>query len=258
MKSGEPPDTWRHPALRAEMLAQVNALSPPERSKRLAIAFGRDGHIDDEVVVTLLLSAWHAGQDSDADTFAGALTKRVFKQVRAHARKNPGWQLLGGGQTVVDDLCQSVVMAILQDKAQPCHAEQAFGNFVYRRCLDEAGKLYAKKHSAGQSLDDEEAIEAQDGEPVDSSAMDRSPEDLLASLEEQFKELVQLEQIRQIVQDELPEPQQIAFTFRYYGAMKIKSKKAEPTVTSLMGISETTAAKYIDQATQYIISRLQK
>jgi hypothetical protein len=255
----EPPDTWHHPPERAAMLAEVNALNAIERTKRLAIAFGKQGHIDDEVVVTLLLNAWRVHKDGEADSYAGVVVKRIMKQVRAHARKNPGWMLLGGGQTVIDDLCQSIVMAILQDKAQPCHAEQAFGNFVYRRCLDEAGKLYAKKHSAGRSLDDE-AIEAstQDGEPVDSSAMDRSPEELLISLEEQFKELVQLEQIRLIVQNELPELQKIAFTFRYYGSMKIKSTRNEATVTSLMDISETTAAKYIEQATQHIISRLQK
>lgn len=242
------------------MLDEVIALSRGDRAGRLSIGLGKQGHIDDEVVVTLLLAAWRAGEDSDADMYAGALTKRVLKQVRAHVRKNPAWQMLGGGSTVIDDLCQSIVMAMLQDQARPCHAEQAFGNYVYRRCLDEAGKLYAKKHSAGQSLDDEEAVEAdaQDGEPVDSSAMSRSPQELLESLEEQFKQMVQLEHIRRIVEDELPETDKIAFTFRYYGELKITSKTGEPTVMSLMGISETTAAKYINRATQYIISRLKK
>lgn len=261
MTDNEPPDgTWSHPPARAAMLDAVRALSPGDRAERLSISLGKQSHIDDEVVVTLLLVAWHAGEERDAETFAGALTKRVMKQVRAHARKNPGWQLLGGGSTVVDDLCQSIIMAILQDQAQPCHAEQAFGNYVYRRCLDEAGKLYAKKYSAGQSLDDEESVEAaaQDGEPVDLSAIGRSPEELLASLEEQFKQKFRLEQIRRIVEDELPELDKIAFTFRFYGELKISSKKDEPTVTSLMGISETTAAKYINRAIQYIISRLKK
>jgi DNA-directed RNA polymerase specialized sigma24 family protein len=261
MKLGEPPDgVWSHPPARAAMLDEVRRLSPGDRAKRLSVSLGKDGHVDDEVVVTLLLTAWRQGDDRDAETFAGALTKRVLKQVRAHARKNPAWKLLGGGPTVIDDLCQSIVMAILQDQARPCHAEQAFGNYVYRRCLDEAGKLYAKKHSAGQSLDDEASFEAdaQDGEPVDSSAMSRSPQDLLESLEEQFKQMVQLEHIRRIVEDELPETDKIAFTFRYYGELKILSKTGEPTVTSLMGISETTATKYINRATQYIISRLKK
>lgn len=261
MKIDEPPDdSWSHPPARAAMLDEVGALSPGDRASRLSIGLGKQGHIDDEVVVSLLLAAWRAGHDGDADTYAGALTKRVLKQVRAHSRKNPAWRLLGGGPTVVDDLCQSIVMAMLQDQARPCHAEQAFGNYVYRRCLDEAGKLYAKKHSAGQSLDDEESVEAdaQDGEPVDLSAMGRSPLELLESLEDQFKQMVQLEHIRRTVEDELPETDKIAFTFRYYGELKIKSKTGEPTVMSLMGISETTAAKYINRATKYIISRLKK
>jgi len=261
MKNDGPPDgSWNHPPARAAMLDEVRALSPGDRAERLSIELGEEGYIDDEVVVTLLLAAWRAGEDRDADTFAGALTKRVLKHVRAHARKNPGWQLLGGGPTVVDDLCQSIVMAILQDQARPCHAEQAFGNYAYRRCLDEARKLYAKKHSAGQSLNDEESVEAeaQDGEAVDLSAMSCSPEELLVSLEEQLKQAVQLEQIRRIVEDELPDVDKIAFTFRFYGELKISSKKDEPTVTSLMGISETAAAKYINRAIQFIISRLRK
>lgn len=261
MKNDGPPDgTWNHPPARAAMLDEVRALSAGDRAERLSIGLGKNGYIDDEVVVTLLLAAWRADEEGDANTYAGALTKRVLKQVRAHSRKNPAWQLLGGGPTFIDDLCQSIVMSILKDKARPCHAEQAFGNYVYRRCLDEAGKLYAKKHSAGQSLDDEESVEAdvQDGEAVDSSAMSCSPEELLVSLEEQFKQEAQLEQILRIVEDELPEMDKIAFTFRFYGELKISSKTDEPTVTSLMGISETTAAKYINRAILFIISRLKK
>lgn len=260
--NGDGPEdgSWNHPPARAAMLDEVTALNPGDRVERLSIGLGNQGYVDDEVVVTLLLDAWRAGEDSNASTYASALTKRLLKQVRAHARKNPAWKLLGGGPTVIDDLCQSIFAAILQDKAQPCHAEQAFGNYVYRRCLDEAGKLFAKKHSAGQSIDDEESVEAevQDGEPVDLSAMGRSPEELLTSLEEQLEQKVQLEKIRRIVEDELPELDKIAFTFRFYGGLKISSKKDESTVTSLMGISETSAAKYINRAIQFIISRLRK
>ena len=144
----EPPDgLWSHPPARAAMLDEVRALSPGDRAGRLSIGLGKHGYVDDEVVVTLLLAAWRAGEDNDADTYAGALTKRVLKQVRAHARKNPAWQLLGGGSTVIDDLCQSIVVAILQDKARPCHGEQAFGNYVYRRCLDEASHSMTKSQS---------------------------------------------------------------------------------------------------------------
>lgn len=262
MKDGDPPvSPWVHPPARAEMLAQVNALSGDERAKRLSVALGRAGHVDDEVVVTLLLVAWRA-EHADADTFAAVLVRRIFKHVRSHVRKNPAWQRLGGGtEAVADDFTQSIAMAILRDPVRPCHAEVAFGNYVHLRCLDEAGKLFAKKHSAGQSLDDEESFEtrAQTGESVDSPATSRSPEELLISLEEQLAAMLQLEQIRRIVEDGLPELEQIAITFRFYGELKIASKnKDEATVASLMGISETTATKYIKQAVETIISRLQK
>jgi len=144
MKNSEPSDDSWSLRLPGNDAGRSPGLKRADRAKRLAIALGKPGYIDDEVVVTLLLGSWRAGEDSDAATFAGALTGRVLKQVRAHIRKNPGWLLRGGGSTVAEDLCQSIILAILQDKAKPCHAEQAFGNFVYRRCLDEAGKLYAK------------------------------------------------------------------------------------------------------------------
>ena len=153
-------------------------------------------------------------------------------------------------------------MAILEDKAVPCHAEQAFGNYVYRRCLDEAGKLYAKKHSAGKSLDEQDGdVEAavQDGDPVDSPAVPKSPEQVLIELEEFLADEDMLETIRRIVQDDLPELPQLAFTFRYFGNMKIESKKAGAvTVTSLMGVTEKTVTKYINQAIDTIKQRLEQ
>jgi hypothetical protein len=215
------------------------------------------------VVVTLMLVSWRAKQPESA-AYASDLLRRVNKHVKAHVRKNPGWQNLGGGApAATGDFCQAVVLAILEDTHRPSHAEVAFGNFVYRRCLDEAGKLYAKKHSAGQSFDEEEIVEAQarDGDPVDSLAWEQSPEALLIELEEHFAEktqqMVQLEQIRRIVQEELPELQRLAFSFRFYGNMKIESKdKSKVTVTSLMGCTEKTASKYIKEAIEFIIKRL--
>jgi hypothetical protein len=45
-------------------------------------------------VVTAMLRGWHAGRQ-DANTYASEVLRRVTKQVRAHVRKNPGWQSLG-------------------------------------------------------------------------------------------------------------------------------------------------------------------
>lgn len=243
------------------MAVVVKSLDPAARSQRFAIRYGKPDHIDDEVIVTLMLDAWDAGQEREADTYASELLRRVTKQVKAHVRKNPGWQRLGGGaETAIADFCEEIVLSILEDKTVPCHAEVAFGNYVYRRCLDEAGKLYAKKHSAGKSLDEEddgvEAI-AQASDPVDSLAAPKSPEQVLIEIEDFLADQDTLEKIRRIVQDDMPERPQLAFTLRFFGHMKIESKKKdEVTVTRLMGVTEKTATKYINQAIEIIKQRL--
>ena len=242
------------------MVVELKALDPAARMQRFAIRHDKPGHIDDEVIVTLMLEAWLAGQDREANSYSSELLRRVNKQVRAHVRKNPGWQRLGGGAaTAIDDFCEEIVLSILEDKTVPCHAEIAFGNYVYRRCLDEAGKLYAKKHSAGQSLDDDERVEAaaQIGDTVDWPAVPKSPEQVLIEIEEFLSDEDMLEKIRCIVQDGLPELPKLAFTFRFFAHLKIESKKAgEMTVTSLMGVTEKTATKYINQAIEIVKQRL--
>jgi DNA-directed RNA polymerase specialized sigma24 family protein len=244
------------------MISDVQALAPADRAKRLAIEHGKPGHIEDEALVTLVLDARAASNVQDENTYAMALLHRVTKHVRAHVRKNPGWALLGGGsKSIEEDFCQNTVISILLEKDVPCHAEERFGQYVHRRCLDAAGKLYAKKHSAGSSLDDiDEDVDAQAqaGEPAELSAVSKSPEELLIELEEYKKQEDMLEQIRLIVQEHLPERPQIAFTFRYFGEMKIESKKDEVTVTMLMGVTEKTVTKYINQAIKIIRERLEK
>lgn len=253
--------TWSQPSPRAEMAAEIKSLDYGARALRFAIRYGKPGHVDDEVVVTLMLDAWVAGHGRESDTYASELLRRVTLQVRAHVRKNPGWQKLGGGaDTAIDDFCQEIVLSILGDSTVPCHAEIAFGNYVYRRCLDEAAKLYAKKHSAGKSLydenDDVDDI-AEVSDPVDSSVRSKSPEQVLIEIEEFLIDQDNLENIRRIVQDEMPELPQLAFTYRFFGNMKIESKKKEEvTVTRLMGVTEKTATKYINQAIEIIKQRL--
>lgn len=252
---------WEQPSPRAEMVIEVKSLNSAARLQRFCIRHGKPEHIDDEVIVTLLLDAWVAGHEREADTFASELLRRVTKQVKAHVRKNPGWQRLGGGaDTAIDDFCNEIVLSMLEDKTMPCHGEVAFGNYVYRRCLDEAGKLYAKKHSAGTSLDDEDdggETVAQASDPADSPAAPKSPEQVLIEIEDYLAEQNTLENIRRIVQNDLPERPRLAFTFRFFGHMKIESKKKEEvTITHLMGVTEKTATKYINQAIEIIKQRL--
>lgn len=229
------------------MLAAVSGLVGGARDERLAIPFGRAGHVDDEVVATLLLDAWRNGS-ADCGLFAAALLHRITKHVRAHVRKNPGWPSLGGGAgATADDFCQDIVLAILDDPNKPCHAEVAFGNYVWKRCLDQAAKLFAKKRSAGQSLDHVETREE--------FATDNT-EDQLIELETEIERKQLDENIRHIIQD-LPELPRTAITYRYICAMKIESKDPEEvTVSRLLGVTEKTATKYINQAIGIIRQRL--
>jgi RNA polymerase sigma factor (sigma-70 family) len=237
----------KHPPERQAMLESVRSLLGPARDARLLIPFGRADHVDDEVVATLLLETWNS-RSRDSRIFAAALLSRVTKHVRAHVRKNPAWPSLGGGAgATADDFCQDIVLAILEDDNAPCHAEVAFGNYVWKRCLDQAAKLFAKKHSAGQSLDYAETR----GE----FATDTTEERLIElEMETERKQLD--EDIRHIIQD-LPELPRTAITYRYFNGMKIESKDPEEvTVSRLLCVTEKTASKYINQAIGIIRQRL--
>lgn len=253
--------SWAQSPPRDKMVLDVQALDPAARSKRLSIGFGKPNHIDDEALVTLMLDARAAGNVQDENCYAAELLDRVTKQVRAQVRKNRGWALLGGGaKSTEEDFCQDIVLAILREEDVPCHAEERFGQYVHRRCLDAAGKLYAKKHSAGSSLDDiddDVDAQAQEGDPAEPSAGSKSPEEFLIEIEEYMKQEERLEKIRLIVQEHLPELPQIAFTFRYFGELKIESKKDAVTVSMLMGVTEKTVTKYINQAIEIIRKRLE-
>jgi len=260
-KKSAPRGAWSQPSPRAEMATELKSLDAAARSKRFTVQYGKPDHVDDEVIVTLMLEAWSANQGLEADTYAAELLRRVTKHVKAHTRKNPGWQQLGGGaEEVAADFCEEVVLSILEDQTVPCHAEIAFGDYVYKRCLDQAGKLYAKKRSAGRSLDDEEndvEVIAQASDTVDLLAVPKSPEQILVEIEEFLAERDTLEKVRLIVQQHMPELPQLAFTFRFFGGRKIESKKPdEVTVTHLMGVTEKTATKYINQAIKIIKQRL--
>lgn len=242
------------------MVLDVRALGPADRVKRMAIGPGRPNHIDDEAIVTLMLDAWHGGDQQEANTFASEVLRRVTKQVRAHVRKNPGWGILGGGASAtIEDFCQDTVLAILADPKAPSHAEQRFGQYVHRRCLDAAAKLYAKKHSAGSSLDDAEdgeiEAQAQVGDPAEPSAASKSPEEFLIEIEEYLRQEETLKKVLAILQQHVPELPQIAFTYRFYAELKIESKDAV-CITKLMGLTEKTVTKYINQAIAIIKQRL--
>lgn len=263
MKSEAPKrGTWTQSPPRDRMVLDVRALTPADRAKRLSIAFGKPNHIDDEAVVTLALDAWQTGDEHGAKTFCTELLRRVIKQVKAHMRKNPGWAIRGGGvDSAVDDFCQDTVVAILADEKVPSHSELRFGQYVHRRCLDAAGKLYAKKHSAGSSLDDADEGEleakAQESDPAEPSAESKSPEEFLIEIEDYLRQEENLAKVPPILQQYVPELPQIAFTFRFYGGLRIDPKDSVG-IAQLMGLTEKTVTKYINQAIDIIKQRLTK
>jgi|SRR5688572_18997638 hypothetical protein len=264
MTNSRPPGRgWDQPSPRAEMLAAICSLDSAARVDRLAVAYKKNGYIDDEVVVTLLLDAWAEGRTSDENTYASVVLRRVTKHVKAHARKNLEWQRLGGGiEAVADDFCSEIIVNILKDTNVPCHAEVAFGDYVSKRCKDQFGKLSAKKHSAGQTLDGDESDEADAESPTvrsfESVVGSQSPEQTLIALQEFRATQETLNQVRRILQDEsFPEKPAQAFAYRYLQGLKIASKNAnEVTVTSLMKVTEKTATKYINTAIEIIRQRL--
>ena len=242
---------WTQPPHRQAMLAAAQALPAQARASRLAIPFGQPDHVDDEVVVALLLDARRNG-GADEGAFAMVVLRRTARHVRAHVRKNPRWPSLGGGvDATSDDFCQDIVVAILTDSNSPCHAEVAFGNYVWKRCLDQAAKLTAKKHSAGQSFD--ESL----GGFEDLSASQLSTEDEFVEFEDELRRKSLVEKARQIIQCDLPEQLQVAITLRYFGGMKIEStKSSEASISTILGVTEKTASKYIRQAVEIIRERL--
>jgi hypothetical protein len=251
MKRSGAPLGAEEPSTRAEMLAQVQALRGAARSVRLAIRYGKSGHIDDEVVVTLALAARRAGNVPAENEFASAMLRRIAIQVKAHVGRNVSWQQLGGGMAAaVADFTQAIALLILEDPKQPCHAEVAFGDYVYKKSLDQAAKLFAKKHSAGQTLDEDAEADAQEGDLDVAPAGYPSPEEFLQTLQEEQQGEDLLRRIREVVQsNEIPEKAKLAFTFRYYGQMPIDSKKDNVvTIVKLLGVTEKTVTKYINEA----------
>lgn len=243
------------------MLRDVEALHGTPRAARLLVRHGKPDHVDDEVVVTLVLKARRAGDLAAENEFASAMLRRIAIQVKAHVGKNVSWQKLGGGKdAAVADFTQAIALLIFEDPKQPCHAEVAFGDYVYKKTLDQAGKLFAKKHSAGQALDEKGEAEAQEGDIDVAPAGYPSPEEFLQTLQEEQQEEDLLRRIRHIVQsDEMPEKAKLAFTFRYYGQLPIDSKKdGVVTIVKLMGVTEKTVTKYINEAIALIRKGLEQ
>jgi len=249
----------------SKILDEILLLTESERKSRLNIELGQEDFIPDEVVATLMLSSWRE-KWPDADVYTQHLIRRLTRHVRAHVRKNPGWYDRGGGFDVTtEDFCYYILELMIEDKVRPCHAEEAFGNYVWKKCLDCADKLYAKKRSAGSSLDVDGVkaeVEANQCDHSDLSAdVPLSPEESLIQIEEYIEEFLadkqKLGRIEEVVQLYLPDNERMAFTFHYYGKLKLFSKKPEVmTVSKMMGVSERSVRQYLANARRIIKERL--
>jgi hypothetical protein len=245
----------------AEVVAFL-ALTQSERYQRMGIQLGKPNHVADEVVFTATRRAKHENWP-DEGKYAGQLMQRVYKHVRGHLAKNKSWVDKAAGEDAARKDFSSVVLLKLIEEAPDVtsHAENAFGDFVYKRCLDYADGLFAKKHSAGESLTEASESEAFDfdNEISDSPATTHSVEELLIQRESEQEEDQILVRIREIVQTEelLTDKEQMAFTYYYLGNIRIHSKDSTKlTVCQLMDCSDKSARNYIKQAIAKIKEQL--
>lgn len=252
-ESPEPPQARKHQTGVDALLA----LPPAERYRALAVGWGGSGHIADEVVVTVARRA-HRERWTDERRYSQHLVQRVYRHVRGHVAKNVGWQKRGGGfDATVDDCAAFVLEKLAAEKDDICHAENAFGDYVYKRSLDFADQLFAKKRLAGESLSDEAEAES-DGNDADSSAHASVLDGLLAQ-ELDAEDEAKLQRVRELAQEDgfLEEKERIAFTYHWLGGIQIDSTdETKVTVCKLMNRKEKSVRLYIGRAIAKIKERL--
>lgn len=223
-------------------------LSTAERPVAMAREPGEGGHLADEVVAAVARRA-HRERWPDERRYTQPLLQRVYRHVRGHVHKNPGWQRRGGGlQTTIDDCAGFVLVKLAAEQGDICHAEHAFGDYVYKRCLDFADTLFAKKRVAGESQ--AEFGPESDGDDADSLAH-ASVEDELIAGELAAEDEAKLQRIQELTQTEglLTAEERSAFVFKILGGIQIHSKdKTKITVCKLMNRKERTVGLYLEHA----------
>src|ERR1700676_3978438 len=123
------------------------ALPLPERYRVMARGLGESGHVADEVVAAAARRA-HRERWKNALHYSQQLVQRVYRHVRAHVRKNPGWQRRGGRlETTINDCAAFVLVKLATENGETCHAEHAFGapgkqnRMFYRDLITVFGRL---------------------------------------------------------------------------------------------------------------------
>lgn len=237
-------------------LAEFLALPQEERNLRLTVGRGEPNYVEDEVVCGAARQG-HREKWKDERRYSQQLVQRVYVHVRGHVAKNPGWAARGGGfDTTVGDCAGFVLMKLAGETATVCHAEIAFGDFVYKRALDFADMLFAKKNRTAESLDsDAEESSVDDASP----AVQASILDELLEREDEAADQKRILEIQELVQENglLTDKERAAFTFHWFGELKVHAKGDALCVTLLMGCSEKSAHTYLKSAMHKIKERLQ-
>jgi hypothetical protein len=222
----------------------------------MARSLGENGHVADEVVVAAARRA-HRESWRDERRYTQQLVQRVYRHVRAHVHKNPAWQQRGGGlQTTIDDCAGFVLEKLAAEKGDTCHAEHAFGDYVYKRCLDFADTLFAKKRAAGESHDD---LGLKSGGDDADSLAHASVEDELIAGELEAEDEAKVQRIQDLAQQDglLTDEERRAFVFKFLGGIQIHSKdKNKITVCKLMNRKERTVGLYLEHAIAKIKEQL--
>jgi hypothetical protein len=251
----------RVPDPHASRVAEFLALAPDQRYRQMAIPLGEPHFVVDEVIAAVSRKA-HREKWKDSNRYNQHLINRVYRHVRGHLSKNSGWAARAGGpESARDDFAGHVLAKLIGETATPSHAEVAFGDYVYKRCLDYADELFAKKRNAGESLTElSEADAIEYDAQLGGSSATQSIEDELIHREEQKTIDEQHTRVCELLQEDgfLTEKERMAFAFHHVGQIQIRSDdSAKMTVCKLMDCSDRSARLYVKSAIAKIKEKLQ-
>jgi DNA-directed RNA polymerase specialized sigma24 family protein len=249
------PQGYRHQAAADRFFA----LAPQARYDKMAVPLGNPNHLEDEIVVTAARRAEAEGWP-DRRKYSQELLRRIYIHVTGHVKKNAGWRKLKGGvDAAIDDFSQFAAEKLAAETAPLCHAEVAFGDYIYKRCIDAARELFfAKKNLAAESIDEDRVTESE-ADDANSAANASVLEELIAREDEHERDAL-LAKVLECLWDEegfLTDKERMVLTYRYLGGLPVDSNDtSELTVCKLMGCKARSVRNYQASAIEKIKERL--
>lgn len=235
------------------------ALSAQARYDKMAVPLGHPDYLEDEVVVTAARRA-EAERWPDRRKYSQELMRRIYSHVTGHVNKNAGWRKLKGGvDATIDDFSQFAAEKLAAETAPLCHAEVAFGDYIYKRCIDAARELFfAKKNLAAESLD-EDKVAKSEADDANSAANASVLDELIAREEEREQDSMLAKVLECLWEEEgfLTDKERMALTYRYLGSLPVDSDDPNDlTVCKLMGCKARSVRNYQASATKKIKERM--